>query len=114
MTLGRMRTRKSRSEWSKIIGAFERSGESHEEFCTKQRLNLGSFRGWLYRLRKAAAPEVALVPVTLTGTARSPSSPVGGPGGEIVVVVSDLYVRVVPGTDAAYAAALVAELRARC
>ena len=114
MTLVRMRTRKSRSEWSEIIGAFERSGQSHEEFCTKQRLNLGSFRGWLYRLRKAAAPEVALVPVTLTEAARSPSRSVCGLGAEIVVAVSDVSVRVVPGTDAAYVATLVAELRARC
>jgi hypothetical protein len=109
-----MRTRKSRSEWSKIIGAFERSGESHEEFCTKQRLSLGSFRGWLYRVRKAAVPEVALVPVTLMGTASSASRPVCGLGAEIVVVVSDVSVRVVPGTDTVYVAALVAELRARC
>ena len=109
-----MRARKSRSEWSKIIKAFERSGESHEEFCTKRGLNLGSFRGWLYRLRKAAAPEVTLVPVAVTEGASSPSSPVGGPGGDIVVAVSDVYVRVVPGTDTMYVAALVAELRARC
>jgi hypothetical protein len=111
-----MRARKSRNEWSKIIRTFERSGQSHEEFCRKQGLNLGSFRGWLYRLRKAAAaaPEVALVPVTLTEVTSPPISLVHGPGGEIVVMVSDVQVRVVPGTDTGYVAALVAELRARC
>jgi hypothetical protein len=110
-----MRARKSRNEWSKIIRAFERSGESHEEFCSRQGLNLGSFRGWLYRLRKAAAaPEVALVPVTVTGVTSSPSSPVGTPGEPIVVVVSDVQVRLLPGTDTGYVAALVMELRARC
>jgi len=110
-----MRARKSRSEWSKIIKAFERSGESHEEFCSRHGLNLGSFRGWLYRLRKAAAaPEVALVPVTLTGVTSSPSHLVGGAGGEIVVMVSDVQVRLLPGTDTGYVAALVMEIRARC
>jgi hypothetical protein len=111
-----MRARKSCNEWSKIIQSFERSGESHEEFCSRQGLNLGSFRGWLYRLRKAAAaaPEVALLPVTLTGVTSWPRLPVGAPGGEIVVMVSDVQVRLLPGTDTGYVAALVMELRARC
>ena len=111
-----MHARRSRSEWASIIKAFERSGGSHEEFCTKQGLNLGSFRGWLYRLRKiaATAPEVALVPVMLAETASSASRRVGEPGAEIVVAVSDVQVRILPGTDVGYVAALVAELRPRC
>lgn len=111
-----MHVRRSRSQWAVIIKAFERSGGSHEEFCAKRDLNLGSFRGWLYRLRKGAesAPEVALVPVTVSGPASSPSREVGEAGGQIVIAVSDVHVRVVPGTDAGYVAALVAELRSRC
>ena len=111
-----MRVRKSRSEWSSIIKAFERSGGSHEEFCAKRGLNLGNFRGWLYRLRRTAgaAPEVALVPVTVTEVASPPGSPVRERGVEIVVAVSDVQVRVLPGTDIGYVGALVAELRSRC
>jgi hypothetical protein len=69
-----MRARRSRSEWSSIIKAFKKSGGSHEEFCKERGLNLGSFHGWLYRLQKKdkAAPEVALVPVTVTGVTSSP------------------------------------------
>lgn len=111
-----MRVRKSRSEWATIIRAFERSGGPHEEFCGKRGLNLGSFRRWLYRLRKTedATPEVALVPVTLAQVPREPGELAGRPAMEVVVAVADVQVRVVPGTDIAYVASLVAELRGRC
>jgi hypothetical protein len=45
--------RRSRDQWAEIVEEFESSGQSHESFCAQQRLNVGSFRGWLYRLRKA-------------------------------------------------------------
>lgn len=109
-----MHTRRSRSEWLSIIKAFKRSGGSHEEFCKERGLNLGSFRGWLYRLKKEPAPEVALVPVTVTGATSAAAHAAVWPGAEIVVAVASVDVRVVPGTDVAYVAALVAELRARC
>ena len=53
------------------------------------------------------------MPVTVTGAA-SPPRDVAEPGAEIVVAVAGVDVRVAPGTDVAYVAALVAELRARC
>lgn len=111
-----MQARRSRSEWSAIIKAFKKAGGSHEEFCKERGLNLGSFRGWLYRLQKGAksGPEVALVPVAVTGPTSSPPRESAEPSAEIVVAVSGVHVRVVPGTDIAYVAALVAELRARC
>lgn len=108
-----MHARRSRSEWSAIIKAFKKAGGSHEDFCKERGLNLGSFRGWLYRLQKAA-PEVALVPVAVTSATSSPSHEVAEPAAEIVVAVAGVDVRVVPGTDIGYVAALVAELRARC
>ena len=111
-----MHARRSRSEWSSIIKAFKKSGGSHEEFCKERGLNLGSFRGWLYRLQKRVepGPEVALVPVMVTGAASSPTPEMAEPAAEIVVAVAGVGVRVAPGTDVAYVAALVAELRARC
>ncbi len=111
-----MRARKSRDEWAAIVRAFERSGQSHAEFCTKRGLEVRSFRGWLYRLRKAegAAPEVALVPVEVTAGPMS-SMVTGAPVAvNLVVAVSDLEVRVRVGTDIEYVARLVSELRARC
>jgi hypothetical protein len=46
--------RRSREQWAEIVGEFERSGVSREAFCARQRLNVGSFRGWLYRLRNGS------------------------------------------------------------
>jgi hypothetical protein len=46
--------RRSREQWAQIVEQFESSGESQEAFCTRQRLNLWSFRGWLYGLRNGA------------------------------------------------------------
>lgn len=111
-----MRTRRSRSEWSSIIRAFKKSGGLHEEFCKERGLNLGSFRGWLYRLQKRVdpEPEVALLPVAVTGATSSPPREVAEPAEEIVVAVAGVDVRIALGTDVAYVAALVAELRARC
>jgi hypothetical protein len=105
-----MRARKSRSEWSAIVKAFERSGESHEQFCSKRGLAVGSFRSWLYRLRRAgsAATDVVLLPVEVTAPAAryAPS--------DIVIAIAGVEVRVAIGADVGYVAGLVAELRARC
>jgi hypothetical protein len=46
--------RRSREQWAEVVGQFERSGQSHEAFCAQFRLNVGSFRGWLYRLRSVS------------------------------------------------------------
>jgi hypothetical protein len=105
-----MHARKSRGEWSAIIKAFERSGESHEEFCAAQGLNVGSFRGWLYRLRSARATssDITLLPVEVIAPVAPRAS------SSIVVEVADVEVRVAIGADVGYVAALVAELRSRC
>jgi hypothetical protein len=102
-----MHARKSRSEWSAIIKAFERSGGSHEEFCSARGLNVGSFRAWLYRLRatKTTSSEITLLPVEVTAPVVMR---------DIVVAVADVEVRIAVGADVEYVARLVAELRARC
>jgi hypothetical protein len=106
-----MHARKSQREWSAIVKA--RSGESHAEFCSKRGLKLWSFRTWLYRMRRKRAAggptDPVLLPVLVTTP--SPAVPSVGP---VVVVVADVEVRVAVGTDVAYVAGLVAELRSRC
>jgi len=56
----RMKTgRLGRAYWERTIARFKRSGLSHEAFCERERCNVGTFRGWLYRLRSGnEAPEV--------------------------------------------------------
>jgi hypothetical protein len=106
--------RRSREQWAEIVGGFERSGLSHDEFCARQRLNVGSFRGWLYRLRngserdKVARSATRLLPVRI--------GPPGATGDEdlVEVAVGGIVVRVRSGVGAAYVAELVARLRDRC
>lgn len=44
--------RKGQEFWTKVVGEFERSSLSQREFCAARRLGLGTFRYWLYRLRR--------------------------------------------------------------
>jgi len=108
-----MRVRKSRSEWSVILRAFERSGQSHEEFCSRRGLKIGTFRSALYRRRKSESvgAEVALVPVEVVD--RGAVVPAAGPS-VLVVVIAGVELRIPVGTDVQYVSALVTELRARC
>jgi hypothetical protein len=105
-----MYARKSRGEWSAIVKAFERSGESHDDFCSARGLNVGTFRTWLYKLRSAStrSADITLLPVevTMPVAPRTPST--------IVVVVAGVEVRVAIGADIGYVAGLIAELRSRC
>jgi hypothetical protein len=109
-----LRVRRSREQWAQIVEQFERSGQSHEAFCAQQRVNVGSFRGWLYRLRsdsgrgKVARSATRLLPVRVGA--------VGGAEEETVleVVVGDAVLRVRGMFGPAYVAELVTLLRGRC
>jgi hypothetical protein len=106
--------RRSREQWAQIVGQFERSGQSHEAFCLQQRLNVGSFRAWLYRLRsgsgqgKVARSATRLLPVRV--------APAGASDEETVIelAVGDALLRIRGGFGPAYVAELVTLLRRRC
>jgi hypothetical protein len=106
--------RRSRAEWAQIIEQFEHSGQSHEGFCGEERLNVGSFRGWLYRLRreavrgKVARSATRLLPVRVAAVEAIRDERF------VEVVVGGAVVRVPGGFDPAYVAELVAQLRDRC
>ena len=40
----------SRSEWERILGAYEASGLSQAGYCRREGLSLSSFRNWRNRL----------------------------------------------------------------
>jgi hypothetical protein len=107
--------RRPRVEWATIIGEFEQSGEAHAEFCARRRLNLGSFRSWLYRLRRSsasgkvghgAARGVQLLPVRIVGP-----DPAARP--HVEILVAGLVLRL-SGSDVEYVATLTAALASRC
>lgn len=51
------RVRQGRDYWTRVIAKFERRGLSHDAFCEREKLNVGTFRTWLYRLRGEGAIE---------------------------------------------------------
>lgn len=106
-----MPARRNRSEWKAIIGTFEGSGDSHEGFCSKHRLRIGTFRWWLYELRRTSVV-MAGAPLMLPVEVTTPAPPRGR--SELVVAVAGAEVRFDVGTDIGYVAELVAELRSRC
>jgi hypothetical protein len=114
-----MRTRKNREYWAGVIRAFERSGETHAAFCHARDLNVGTFRSWLYEIRRAqqcADTAIQVVPVDIVGPA-APDVPTSrrerGRAETVVLSFGDIDVAVPMGTDVRYVGALVAELR-RC
>jgi hypothetical protein len=107
--------RRSREEWSQVVEAFERSGQSHEAFCAQHHINVGSFRGWLYRLRRGAArgkvarSATRLLPVRVSASGATPDDAV-----VIELAFGGVRLRVPDRVDPHYVAALVAALASRC
>lgn len=109
-----MRARKSREEWAAVVADFEQSGLTRAQFCARRRLKPDTLKWWRWHLRRNRAPaktarDVRLVPVDLIASAMKVATPL-----PIIVTVAEVSVRVEIGTDAAYVAALVAELGRRC
>jgi hypothetical protein len=107
-----MSPRRGRQFWERVVADLERSELTHEEFATQRRINVGSLRGWLYRLRRERerGADPRLLPVRVGGT----SSGGGRMDGFVEVGVAGAVVRVTVGTDVEYVAELVTQLRARC
>jgi hypothetical protein len=111
-----MAPRRGREFWSGVIEAFEQSGLSHEQFAQQHRLNVGSFRGWLYRLRheggrggrrkRGRSGALRVLPV------RVQAAPIAA--SLIEVAVTGAVLRFTAGTDAEYVVDLVTRLRERC
>jgi len=115
-----MRARRTGEQWLAIVAAFERSMQSAEQFCAKRDIRPATLKWWRWRLRgdgEVAATaitarkngEVRLLPVSIVGSpARNAHESV------VEITFADVSIRFEPGTDAAYVATLVAEMRSRC
>lgn len=113
-----MRARRSRHEWSRIIGEFERSGGTEQAFCRRRGLKVATFRWWRSRLRhestRGASGVVNLLPVELAAPSPAAVASEGALSDGVVIEVAGVaLVRVPLGVDVRYVGALVAELR-RC
>jgi hypothetical protein len=98
--------------WSALMARFEKSGKSRREFAAEAGVGLAIFQYWLYKLRRerevtaarrATAPEVRLVPVTVKAR---PAVPL-----RLEVRVAGVRLRVPVGADTGYVARLAIALR---
>ena len=66
-----------RSQWTKHLGDWARSGQTQRAFCAERDLALSSFRWWRAQLRRpvAAKSNVSFLPMAL-GAYQSASAPV--------------------------------------
>ena len=95
--------------WRKLVRAYERSGLRQQVFCDQHGIKLGTFQYWLYKTRReATGPATALVRVEMPNqSAGDTPLQAGLPGG--------IVLRITPGTDPRYVAALLTEVgNARC
>ena len=44
--------RRSRQQWRDLVAEFEASGLTQQAFARRRQVKLGTFRSWLYTLRK--------------------------------------------------------------
>lgn len=92
--------RRGRAYWQKAVDKFERTNLSQEAFCDAHGLTAGTFRWWLYRLRRersASKPAFVEVVPRATSTTRD----------ACVVVVGRTEVRFGVVPDALYLGALL-------
>ncbi len=59
------RTRRTKAQWTEILGRFETSGHDSREFCRREGLALSSFQRWHRQLRSVGAADfVELMPTS--------------------------------------------------
>ncbi len=89
------RGNRNREQIQKLLKRYRRSGKTQEHFAIENGLNLGTFRGWLYRKRKGVHGQGRFISVALekTATDRSslgPSITIEMPGGHRVMLPTSL------------------------
>jgi hypothetical protein len=108
-----MTKRQSRRFWESLVQQFEGSGERQERFAMRNRVALGSFRYWLYRIRAEGRRDFAVrvLPVRV-----APRLDVceGSLPALIDVLVSGAVLRIAVGTDPEYVGRLAREIGGTC
>ena len=103
--------RRTREIWQNLIGQFERSGKSIEQFASERQIPTGTLKNWIYRLRKEKAESTTeILPVRVIGSA-SPAARGHDEGSDGAVEV--MLVRFASGTASELIAEVVSRLR-RC
>jgi hypothetical protein len=101
--------RRTREIWRNLIGQFERSGKTQEQFATEREIPLTTLRSWIYRLKRENAEEApALLPVRVISP-RSPTPSQRDDGAAVEVML----VRFAGGAASEFIVDVVSRLR-RC
>ncbi len=102
--------RRTREIWRNVIGQFERSGKTQEEFSAEREIPLTTLRYWIYRLRREREKEGAsILPVRVIGSASPAARRPENEGSAVEVIL----VRFASGTASEFIVDVVTRLR-RC
>jgi hypothetical protein len=66
--------KRTREIWRNLIGQYERSGKSQEEFAAERQVPVGTLRSWIYRLKREKEEEAASILPVRVISSRSPSA----------------------------------------
>jgi hypothetical protein len=102
--------RRTREIWRNLIGQFERSGKTQEQFAAEREIRLTTLRTWIYRLRREQEEKAASILPVRVISSRSPSA--SQPANESAAV-EVMLVRFPGGTAGEFIADVVTRLR-RC
>jgi hypothetical protein len=94
--------RQGRSYWLGAVREFDKSKLSQEEFCEAHGLTLGTFRSWLYRVRRERREHMSAAPKFVEVVPSNSSS-----SHACAVVVGHAELRIAQLPDAAFLGVLV-------
>ncbi len=106
--------RRTREIWRNLIGQFERSGKSLEQFAAERKIPVGTLTNWVYRIRREkeeAAGE--MLPVRVISSASPSAARRGVPENQEGATVEVMLVRFAGGTTSEFIVEVVNRLR-RC
>jgi hypothetical protein len=102
--------RHAREVWRNIIGQFERSGKTQEDFAAERQIPLTTLRRWIYRFRREGEEDDAsILPVRVISSA----SPSARRTDEASAAVEVMLVRFASDASAEFVGEVVSRLR-RC
>jgi hypothetical protein len=105
-----MASRRTREIWRKLIGQFERSGKTQEEFAGEREIPVGTLRSWIYKLKREKEQQTAaILPVRVI----SSGSPLASRSENSAAAVEVVLVRFASDTASEFIADVVNHLR-RC
>jgi hypothetical protein len=100
--------KRTREIWRNLIGQFERSGKTQDEFAAERGIPVGTLRSWIYKLKREQ-PEnaAAILPVRVISSPSPSARRSESESGAVEVIV----VRCASGTAAELIAEVVSRLR---